>query len=111
MNTTTQDQTQAVAADGQTPKVQNAPKRFKKQAGNVLITTIIGIIITAILAAGAVMGLNATIVTNKRSIKADDYFLGLYETALERDEIITFVRETGRGIMKGYTRRQNEDLS
>ena len=29
----------------------------------------------------------------------------------ERDEIITFVRETGRGIMKGYTRRQNEDLS
>lgn len=57
MNTTTQDQTQAVAADGQTPKVQNAPKRFKKQAGNVLITTIIGIIITAILDAGAVMGL------------------------------------------------------
>ena len=29
----------------------------------------------------------------------------------ERDESITFVRETGRGIMKGYTRRQNEDLS
>lgn len=29
----------------------------------------------------------------------------------ERDEIITFIRETGRGIMKGYTRRHNEDLS
>jgi UDP-N-acetylglucosamine acyltransferase len=29
----------------------------------------------------------------------------------ERDEIITFIRETGRGIMRGYTRRNNEDLS
>jgi UDP-N-acetylglucosamine acyltransferase len=28
----------------------------------------------------------------------------------ERDEIITFIRETGRGIMKGYTRRYNEDI-
>ncbi len=28
----------------------------------------------------------------------------------ERDEIITFVRETGRGIMRGYTRRHNEDI-
>ncbi len=29
----------------------------------------------------------------------------------ERDEIISFVRDTGRGIMKGYTRRHAEDLS
>jgi UDP-N-acetylglucosamine acyltransferase len=29
----------------------------------------------------------------------------------ERDEIIAFIRETGRGIMKGYTRRHNEDLA
>lgn len=29
----------------------------------------------------------------------------------ERDEIINFIRETGRGIMRGYTRRNNEDLS
>jgi len=29
----------------------------------------------------------------------------------ERDEIITFIRDTGRGIMRGYTRRNNEDLS
>jgi len=29
----------------------------------------------------------------------------------ERDEIITFIRETGRGIMKGYSRRMNEDLT
>ncbi|MDB5572289.1 MAG: carbon monoxide dehydrogenase [Hyphomicrobiales bacterium] len=41
---------------------------------------------------GAVMGLNGVIVTNKRRIAADDYFVGLFETALERDEIITSVR-------------------
>jgi carbon-monoxide dehydrogenase medium subunit len=40
----------------------------------------------------AVVGLNATIVTNKRRIPADDYFVDLFETALERDEIITSVR-------------------
>jgi len=39
----------------------------------------------------AVLGLGATIVTNKRRIKADDYFKGLFETALEPDEIITKV--------------------
>ena len=37
------------------------------------------------------LGLGATIVTNKRSIKADDFFKGLFETALEEDEIITKV--------------------
>jgi len=40
----------------------------------------------------AVLGLNATIVTNKRRIAADDFFVSLFETALERDEIITSVR-------------------
>jgi carbon-monoxide dehydrogenase medium subunit len=40
--------------------------------------------------AGA-LALGATIVTNKRSIKADDYFTGLFETALEAGEIITAV--------------------
>jgi carbon-monoxide dehydrogenase medium subunit len=39
----------------------------------------------------AVLGLNATIQTNKRSIKADDFFKGLFETALEEGEIITAV--------------------
>ncbi len=39
-----------------------------------------------------VMGLGATIVTNKREIAADDYFLGMFETALEAGEIITAVR-------------------
>jgi UDP-N-acetylglucosamine acyltransferase len=28
----------------------------------------------------------------------------------ERDEIVNFIRETGRGIMRGYARRNNEDL-
>lgn len=37
----------------------------------------------------AVLGLGATIVTNKRKIAADDYFQGLFTTALEENEIIT----------------------
>jgi UDP-N-acetylglucosamine acyltransferase len=28
----------------------------------------------------------------------------------ERDEIVNFIRETGRGIMRGYTRRNHEDI-
>src|SRR3954468_24500568 len=34
------------------------------------------------------LGLGATIITNKRKIKADDFFKGMFETALEPDEII-----------------------
>jgi carbon-monoxide dehydrogenase medium subunit len=36
----------------------------------------------------ACLGLGATIVTTKRRIEADEYFKGLFETALEPDEII-----------------------
>ena len=39
----------------------------------------------------AVLALNATVHTNKREIGADDYFTGLFETALEQDEIVTKV--------------------
>ena len=39
----------------------------------------------------ACLGLNATVVTNKRKIAADDYFKGLFETALEDNEIVTAV--------------------
>ncbi len=39
----------------------------------------------------AVLGLGATVHTNKRAIAADDFFRGLFETALEEDEIITRV--------------------
>ena len=39
----------------------------------------------------AVLALAATIYTNKREIAADDFFQGLFTTALEEDEIITRV--------------------
>jgi carbon-monoxide dehydrogenase medium subunit len=41
---------------------------------------------------GAVVALNATIRTNKREIAGDDFFTGLFETALDTGEIITAVR-------------------
>ena len=40
----------------------------------------------------AALGLNAVIVTNKREIAADAYFKGLFETALEDNEIIVQVK-------------------
>ncbi|WP_321335298.1 xanthine dehydrogenase family protein subunit M [Breoghania sp.] len=38
------------------------------------------------------LALGATIITNKRELSADDFFTGLFETALEEDEIVTAVR-------------------
>jgi carbon-monoxide dehydrogenase medium subunit len=38
-----------------------------------------------------VLGLGATVVTNKRKIPADDFFKGMYETALQQGELITAV--------------------
>ncbi|MFN3661697.1 FAD binding domain-containing protein [Yoonia sp.] len=40
----------------------------------------------------AVLGTGATIITDKRRIAADDYFQGMFTTALEEGEIITEVR-------------------
>ncbi|MEM1415569.1 MAG: FAD binding domain-containing protein, partial [Myxococcota bacterium] len=40
----------------------------------------------------ALIALGATIVTDRREITADDFFKGLFETALEEDEIITKVK-------------------
>lgn len=40
----------------------------------------------------AALALGATIVTNKREIAAEDFFEGMFATALEEDEIITSVR-------------------
>jgi aerobic carbon-monoxide dehydrogenase medium subunit len=40
----------------------------------------------------AVVALNATVRTNKREIAADQFFTGLFETALEPGEIVTAVR-------------------
>jgi carbon-monoxide dehydrogenase medium subunit len=39
----------------------------------------------------AVLACNATVVTNKRQLPADQFFKGMYETALAADEIITAV--------------------
>ena len=39
----------------------------------------------------AVLALNATVKTNRRTIAADDFFTGMFSTALEPDEIITEV--------------------
>src|SRR5260221_3470058 len=38
---------------------------------------------------GAVVALGATVATNKRMIAGDDFFTGMFETALEPREIVT----------------------
>jgi carbon-monoxide dehydrogenase medium subunit len=40
----------------------------------------------------AVVGLGATVVTNKREIAGDDFFTEMFETALGEDEIVTAVK-------------------
>ena len=42
----------------------------------------------------AMLALGATIVTNKRSISADDFFVGMFETALDEDELVVAVSFT-----------------
>lgn len=39
----------------------------------------------------AVLALGATVVTDRRRITADDFFVGMYETALQPDELLTAV--------------------
>ena len=52
----------------------------------------------------AVLGLNAIISTDKREIAADDFFKGLFETALESNEIIRSIRfpKPKRAAYDGY---------
>lgn len=40
---------------------------------------------------GAIVGLNATVQTTSRRIAADDFFTGMFETALEEGELVTAV--------------------
>ena len=40
---------------------------------------------------GAIIGLNATVHTSKREIAANDFFTGMFETALEPSELVTKV--------------------
>ena len=50
----------------------------------------------------AILGLNATVKTNKREIAADDFFTGMFETALGDDEVITAVQlpQAGQGGLR-----------
>ncbi len=51
----------------------------------------------------AVVGLNATVKTNKREITADDFFTGMFDTALDDDEIVvsvSFPKPTRAGYAK-----------
>lgn len=54
----------------------------------------------------AVLGLGATVVTNKREIPADKFFLGLFETALKAGEIITRI-DFPMPLRAGYAKFRN----
>ena len=54
----------------------------------------------------AILALDATIVTNAREIAADRFFLGLFETALEPDELITAVK-IPQPLAAGYAKAPN----
>ena len=54
----------------------------------------------------AVLGLNATVRTNQREIAADNFFLGMFETALGDDEVITEV-SFPKPDRAGYTKFPN----
>lgn len=53
----------------------------------------------------AVLALNATVVTNKRQISGDDYFQGMFATALEDNEIITEV-QFAKPAFAGYCKME-----
>jgi aerobic carbon-monoxide dehydrogenase medium subunit len=54
----------------------------------------------------AVLALNATVHTNQRAIAADDFFVGMFETALEDGEIITAF-EFEAPVRAGYEKFRN----
>ncbi len=54
----------------------------------------------------AMLALNATIHTSKREIAADDFFVAMFETALEDDEIVTAVSFDGPEVC-GYEKFRN----
>lgn len=88
------------AAVAASPEVQKAIPALAKLAGGIgdpMVRnrgTIGGSIANSDPAAdypGAVVGLGATIHTDRRTIAGDDFFLDLFETALEEGEMITKV--------------------
>jgi carbon-monoxide dehydrogenase medium subunit len=54
----------------------------------------------------AVVGLNATVHTNRRTIAGDDFFTGMFDTALDDDEIVTEVRFP-KADRAGYAKFRN----
>jgi carbon-monoxide dehydrogenase medium subunit len=54
----------------------------------------------------ALLALDATVRTNKREIKAQDFFTGMFETALEPDEIVTAVHFK-KADRSAYTKFRN----
>ena len=52
---------------------------------------ILGAVLLVLLIPAAVLGLGATVLTNRRQIAADEFFQGMYATALEPGEIITAI--------------------
>jgi CO/xanthine dehydrogenase FAD-binding subunit len=54
----------------------------------------------------AVLALDARVITNKRTIAADDFFQGLYDTAVEEGEIITAI-EFDAPAKAGYSKFPN----
>ncbi|MBV4395780.1 xanthine dehydrogenase family protein subunit M [Advenella alkanexedens] len=55
---------------------------------------------------GAVLGLGAKVITNKRTIDADDFFTGLFSTALEKGEFVMRVNFP-RVLKAGYCKMPN----
>jgi len=88
----------AVAESAEVARVLPALAALASGIGDPLVRnrgTIGGSIANADPAAdypSVVLGLGATVVTNRREIAADHFFLGLFETALEPGEIIRAVR-------------------
>lgn len=84
----------AVAADGSYPGLSSLAGRIGDPAvrnrgtigGSVANNDPSACYPAAVLASGA------TVVTNNREIAADDYFMGMFETALEEGEIVTAVK-------------------
>ena len=87
-----------VAANSEVQKAIPALAELAENIGDPLVRnrgTIGGSIANADPAAdypSAIVGLGATVVTNQRQISGDDFFTGLFETALKPGEIITAVR-------------------
>jgi aerobic carbon-monoxide dehydrogenase medium subunit len=101
-----------VAADAQLRKVAPSVSRLAGLIGDPHVRhcgTIGGSIANNDPAAdypAALLALGATIVTDKREIAAEQFFTGLFETALDENELVTAVRFTAP-VKAGYEKFRN----